>query len=96
MLLLESQSSQGVLRWLSACPNVQRPWVPAPAPHKPNVVLHACDPSTQEVDTGGSEVQGHPEPYNKHKASVGYMTPCLEKAKQAACMYDKVVPLGLL
>jgi hypothetical protein len=27
----------------------------------PGMVLHACDPSAQEAEAGGSQVQGQPE-----------------------------------
>lgn len=31
-----------------------------PAPHELGVVEQVYNPSTQKVETGGSEVQGHP------------------------------------
>lgn len=40
---------------------------------KPDVVAHACNPSTGELETG-SEVQGH----SKVEASLGYKKPCLK------------------
>ena len=45
----------------------------SPAPHKPHVVLYACDPSTWEVETGGSEVQGHPLLLSEFEASLEFM-----------------------
>lgn len=32
-----------------------------PRTPKPDVVAHACDPNTWEVESGKSEVQGHPQ-----------------------------------
>lgn len=36
-----------------------KPWVPFPALYKLGMVAHACSPSSQEVETEKSEVQGH-------------------------------------
>lgn len=33
-----------------------RPWILCHAPHKPDVVAHTCSPGTQEVETGGTEI----------------------------------------
>jgi hypothetical protein len=30
-------------------------------PSQPGMVVHACDPSTQEAEAGGLQVQGQPE-----------------------------------
>lgn len=35
--------------------------VPSPAPQKPGIVVYTCDPSTQEVQAGESQVQGYPQ-----------------------------------
>lgn len=38
------------------------PQVQSPAPHKPGMVENACNPNTQKVEVGGSEVQqNHPQ-----------------------------------
>ncbi|CAO2577579.1 hypothetical protein LEMLEM_LOCUS166 [Lemmus lemmus] len=34
--------------------------VPSPNLHETKVVVHICNPSTREVEAGGSEVPGHP------------------------------------
>jgi hypothetical protein len=35
------------------------------------VVVHACNPSTQEVEAGGSGVQSQPGPHSKTLSQVG-------------------------
>ena len=35
-------------------------WVQYSAPHKQGLVEHTCDPSTQEVEAGGSGTECHP------------------------------------
>lgn len=35
------------------------------APHKPRIVEQACNPGAQEVEVGGSEVQGQPTLYSQ-------------------------------
>lgn len=53
---------------------------PGPVPstkHTVGMMAHACracDPSTQEEETGGSEAQDHPW---KFEASLGFMRPYL-------------------
>lgn len=37
---------------------IHKPWDPAPRCHKPGVMVQVCKLSTQEVEAGGSEVQG--------------------------------------
>ena len=39
---------------------VVKSWVLPEQPHKPGMVVQTCDPSTQEGETEGSEVQDHP------------------------------------
>lgn len=38
-------------------PGKAKPWVPAPALHKPGVLVHICCPSTQEAEARGLRVQ---------------------------------------
>lgn len=40
--------------------------------------VHACNSNTQEVEGGGSEVQGHPQLHSEFKASLGYIKPYLK------------------
>lgn len=40
------------------------------------VCVCACNRSTQEVETGGSGLQGCPQPQGKVKATLGFMRPC--------------------
>lgn len=42
--------------WLSqqgTCLACTKPWVLFPAPHKPDLVVHAYDPNTEGVESGG-------------------------------------------
>lgn len=39
---------------------------------------HAFDP--WEVETGGSEIQGHSQPCSKFKTNLGYTKCCLKKS----------------
>lgn len=43
--------------------------------------VHACDPSIQEVEAGGSGVQDHPQLHSEFKASLAYVRP-LQAQKQ--------------
>lgn len=45
-----------------------------PVPHKEGVLVQACDPSTLEVESGGSGVQDHPWPCSKLEASLSYVS----------------------
>lgn len=38
-----------------------RPWILCQVPHKPDVVALTCSPGTQEVEAGGTEIQGYYE-----------------------------------
>lgn len=40
------------------------------------MVVHASDPSTSEVETGGSGDQSHPLLHIKFEAILGYKRPC--------------------
>lgn len=45
---------------------------------KLGLVMHTWNPSPQKVEAGESEVLGHPL-HSEFKASLGYMTLCLDK-----------------
>lgn len=47
--------------------------------HKLGLMVHGCNPSTKELETGGLGVVHKPQLHSKFKASVGYMRPCLKK-----------------
>lgn len=49
------------------------------APYMPSVVIHAWNPSFQEVDVGGPEVQGHSLLRRKLEGSLGYWRACLKR-----------------
>jgi hypothetical protein len=37
------------------------------------MVMHICNPSTQEAEVGGSQVQGHSGPHSEFQASPSYI-----------------------
>lgn len=37
------------------------------------VVVHTCNPSTREVEAGGSKAQGHPQLPGEFEGSLGYV-----------------------
>lgn len=49
---------------------------------KPDVMAGVNNPSTQEVDEGGSEFQDHPQLCSKSEISQGCMRTCLRKEKK--------------
>jgi hypothetical protein len=40
--------------------------------------MHICEPSTWEVEAGGSEVRGYPQLHSEFEASLGYIRACLK------------------
>lgn len=48
-------------------------------PYRPSVVVHAWNLNFQEMEVGGSVVQGRPLLYRKLEASLGYRRPCLKR-----------------
>ena len=48
----------------------------------PGMVEHSCQPSTQEMEAGGSIAQGQPGLHSKFKASLGCLRPGLETNEQ--------------
>lgn len=55
-------------------PSMLEAWVWSPAPHKPGVVVHSCNPSPLEVKAGGSRDQDHSLQHGDIK-TVGYVRP---------------------
>ena len=53
-----------------------------PDPHKTQVAAHACDLSTWEAETEGSEVQGHPQLHMEFYLRLGHIRPFSNKTKQ--------------
>lgn len=49
------------------------------SPHKLTVLVYSHDSGTQEMEMGGSGVQGYPWLHNKLKASLGYIKIGLKK-----------------
>ena len=45
------------------------------------VVVHICNPSTWEVEAGGSEAQRDPQLHNKFKTNWGFTRPCLKSIR---------------
>lgn len=50
----------------------------SPAPHKPRVVVQACNPSTE---AGRPEVHDPPQLHIQFEASLAYVRPCLKRKK---------------
>ena len=46
--------------------------------HKLAMMVHACNPSTQEVKSVGLGVQDHSWIHNKFEASIGFVRACLQ------------------
>ena len=46
-------------------------------------VAQACDPHTQEVEAGGSGVQGHSQLHSEFQKSLGHMKSCLKNRTRA-------------
>lgn len=46
-----------------------------PAPHKPGIEMHACNPCPRHGKAGKSRVQGHPWLHIKLEDSLGYVEP---------------------
>lgn len=44
-------------------------------------MAHSHNPSTEEVETGGLEVQAYPWRHSEYKASLGFIQTCLKKKK---------------
>lgn len=59
--------------WISLGLGVVRPWGLSPSTHNSGVVVHACNPGTQEAKTEESKVQGHAQLNIEVKASLGYI-----------------------
>lgn len=49
------------------------------ASHKRGVVTSVCNPTTQELEAGGSEVQRHPWFHTKFKVSLDYIKTLCQK-----------------
>lgn len=63
------------MSWWSACLTCMRPWVLLQRCRKPDTVVCSCNPSTQEVETGGSEVKSSLGTYWV-QGTLGYMRFC--------------------
>lgn len=64
-------------------PNMNGSLVLFPAPNKPAMEVLAVISALGGggMESGGSEVQAHPQLHNKFSASMGYMRLCLKKKK---------------
>ena len=63
-----------VARLVESLPSAHETLDPSPAPYKLGVGTMCCNPSTQEGEAGGSEVQGHRSLHIKLEATLG----CIE------------------
>lgn len=79
---LQKRKSLSLLRmWLSqqnACLACTKPWVQSSAPRELGMVVCTQNPSAQELEAGGSEVEVHSQLHNKFETSLDPMRPCLK------------------
>jgi hypothetical protein len=47
----------------------------------PGMAIQACNPSIQQAEAGGSQVQGQPGVHSQFKASLGYTVRSVSKTK---------------
>lgn len=54
---LVKEAGGGLSCGLAEClSSMQKPCIRSPAPHKPGMAVHVCNPGNLEAETGGSEV----------------------------------------
>lgn len=53
-------------------------------------MAHTCNPSTQEVEAGGAEVQGHPQLCDSSRAALATKD-CLPKKKKKKKVAQQVI-----
>lgn len=75
-----------------ACLACTKTWVRSPAGHKHSLVVHTCNPGTQEVEAGGSEVRTYPRLHRELEASLD----CLSEKKLGVVVGRKKNDLCLL
>jgi hypothetical protein len=63
------------------CLACMEPWVPSPLPYKWGIVAQACNLSTWEVETGGSEVQAQPWLYDNFQTQFQNLESNLSRYK---------------
>ena len=80
VLLRRLPGAEGVARLVGGLPRIHETLGSIPRMNKPWTVMHNSDPNAQEVETGGSEVQSHPQLLVKLEANLGSM-----KLSQKAC-----------
>jgi hypothetical protein len=55
VMLLSCPEREGLGSWRSACLESIKPWVVSSAAHTTDVVVHACNLKTWELEAGGSD-----------------------------------------
>lgn len=71
---LKSNSKPGAVAQLVGClPSIHKALGSIIALHKPSMVTRACNPSTWEVQAGGSRVQSHRWLYSEFEDSLSPM-----------------------
>lgn len=59
----------------------------------PDVVLHTCNLSSQDVETVNSQIQSQPEPHNKFQVRLSMqMTSCLKRPNKQATVLTLQAP----
>lgn len=67
--------------WWSVCLACMKPWIPS---QKPGMAVHTCNPCTWEVESEGSEIQGHPRLYCQFEVSWEHMTSCIKNQNKTS------------
>lgn len=62
-----------------ACLARTTPWVRSSAQHKPGLGVYTYNPRNEDMEAGGSEVQGDPQVHREFEARVKCMSPCLKR-----------------
>lgn len=65
----------GLAQWTERLTSIHKAQGLIPSPAQSMSVLNTCNPSTWEVEAGGSEVEGHPWLHKEFEAGLGYMRP---------------------
>jgi hypothetical protein len=46
------------------------------------VMMHACNPSTGDVEGGAPQVQSHPQLHSEYESNLRSRRPCLKKTRE--------------
>jgi hypothetical protein len=80
------------------------PLVNSLALHKPSIVVYNCNPSSEEVDEGTSDIQDHSQLYIKFGVILCYLRPIIKESMgvggeivhSVKCLPSKLKDLSLI